>query len=394
MRTLAMATAVLLVWTLTANAQVTVGVQKALDKPVQLDVKDVPITQIFKKLGEQTGLKFDLPEDTLALLPYGDQTRLNVKIKDMNLREALSQMLCRQGLQWNVQEDVIRIVPKEGLYRLGRRATFEELRQLGILYYAELQPTAKGGAVLKQIRDLTGNSKLNFSFPSGADKDALTQAEAAVKEPIIVSQWLDLVLCKDKGWTWFLRGDELVFIELRAQIERQLQKQVALKEQNANLMNVLLKLANASRVQLKLDPGVMDYLSTDVKENVNLNMSASVAQALEFLQGSTGLLFIHTNDGIRVAASEDLKRKADAATSQPARNRRPFFVRMTMPLPNNGPSVEVFISPDELPPDVVDYIQAEKSKLIEKIRLTMPPKTTTAPSEPATQPAKTDTGNG
>lgn len=367
-----------------------VALQRALDKTVELATTDMPIGDVFRKLQQQTGAKFVLSDDTLALLPYGDQTRLAVELRNVTLRKALNPMLAQQALTWTVENDGIRIVPKEALYRLGRRASYDELRELGILYSTQLQKVETGGAVLDQIRKMTGDKTLKFIFPPSADQDALIE-QANKRLPCVASEWLDF-LCQGKALTWFLRGDELVIVEMRAQVERQLQKVVSLKYQNANLMNVLVDLVRQARVKLMADPGVMDYLPQETKENFNLVMSdATVSQAFEVISGATGLLFLPTNEGVLVKASEKLLRD-HTSTSGPAavRRRTPFFVRMTVPA-LAGTNMEVYISPDELPPDVVDAIQAEKVKLIERIRASMPatkPTSTTAPAKPATPATK------
>lgn len=380
----------LLVAAVPATAQDAVALQRALDKAVDVSIEAMPIAQVFQKLQAQTGAKFVLPEETLALLPYGDQTRLKVELKNVTLRKALPPMLAQQALTWTVDNDVVRICPKEALYRLGRRATYDELRALGILYSETLQPADKGGPALDQLRKLAGNPKLTFVFPASVDADALLkQGEPA--RSLVASEWLDF-LCQGKALTWFLRGDEIVVLEMRTQVERQLQKIVTLKYENAQLANVLVDLVRQARVKLSMDPGVMNYLPRETRDNFNLVMSdATVAQAFEVISGATGLRFHATNEGVLVDASEGLVRKSQP-TSAPARVRRPFFVRMNMPGPG-GTNIEVYISPDELPDDVVDAIQAEKIKMIDKMRQSIPtrPAATTAPA-PASRPATSAEG--
>lgn len=371
-----------------AWGQDAIALQRALDKTVELATTDMPIAQVFQKLQQQTGAKFDISADTLDLLPYGDQTRLAVELKNVTLRKALPPMLAQQALTWTVETDAIRIVPKEALYRLGRRATYDELRELGILYSTPIQPVDKAAAVLDQLRKITGDKTLRFVLPPQSDLGELAD-QADKKLPCIASEWLDF-LCQGRAMTWFLRGDELVIIEMRAQVERQLQKTVSLKYQNANLMNVLVDLVRQSRVKLVMEPGVMEFLPPETRENFNLVMSdATVAQAFEVIAGATGLKFLRTNEGVLVEASEGLARRTTA--SGPAvRRRTPFFLRTTIPGPG-GTTIEVYISADELPPDVVDAIQEQKIRLIEQIKESMPktrPAATTAPAPAAPEPAK------
>ena len=71
-----------------AVGQSGVSVQLALDKPVDLNITDAPISQVFQKLTQATGVRFVIGQDVYACLPYGDQTRLAVKLKN-GLREEL-----------------------------------------------------------------------------------------------------------------------------------------------------------------------------------------------------------------------------------------------------------------------------------------------------------------
>jgi hypothetical protein len=70
------------------------------------------------------------------------------------------------------------------------------------------------------------------------------------------------------------------------------------------------------------------------------------------------------------------------------RRRTPFFLRTTIPGPG-GTTIEVYISADELPPEVVDAIQEQKIRLIDQIKASLPktrPAATTAPAAPAPTP--------
>ncbi|MFB3891010.1 MAG: STN domain-containing protein [Phycisphaerae bacterium] len=373
------------------QAQDAVQLQRALDRMVDVQISDTPIGQVFAKLTQQTGAKFDLPEETLALLPYGDQTRLTITLKNVTLRKALSPMLSQQALAWTIDGDIVRIIPKEGLFRLGRRASYDELRQLGVMYSTELKPVAQGGSVLDQLQKATANKKLALKFPP----EIAEQARQALIEkadgilPCKASAWLD-ALCAPKHLTWYLRGDDIVVLEMKAQVERQLRRVVTLRYEKANLMNVLVDLAKKARVKLVMEPGVMDTLPRETRENFNLEMCAPVEQALQVIQGATGLVFTATSEGVNVAASSSGGSERTATTGPAARPRFPFMLRTTMPGPG-GTTIEVYISPSELPPDVVDYIQAQKEKLIEQIRASMPATAPAPRPSPAAKPSPAPT---
>ena len=100
---------------------------------------------------------------------------------------------------------------------------------------------------------------------------------------------------------------------------------------------------------------------------VTLKMTdATIAQALDVITGATGLEFIRSPEGLRVRASEELK-QPPVRPAEPERARSPFFVKMSLPGPD-GSAIEVFLRAEELPPDIVEAILAEKAKLIERLR--------------------------
>jgi len=351
-----------------ASAGNAADLQRALDKPVSLTVSDAPIGDVFARLTAATGVKFEIDPQTFARLPYGEQTRLAVTLKNVTLRKALSPMLAAQALHWTIDGPKIRIVPAEALLRMCRRADYEELKVLGAILTTKLQPTAKAGIVIRQLRKATGSNELSISFGVATDKHAaFARAERVL--PATGADWLD-ALCRGQGWTWYLRGDEIVIIPQGEQVARQLQRQVSLKYQGARLVTVLLDLARQGRVRLAMTAGVMNYLPPETRENFNLVMSeATIAQALEVISGATGLVFTTTAEGIRVEASDSLKARYEQR-AKPRRRVR-FFVKMSIPA-SDGTAIEVFLTPDELPADLVKTIETRKAKMIEEIRAKFP----------------------
>lgn len=343
------------------------NVQIALDKPVNLNLKEMPISQVFQKITEASGVKFVVRADAYDLLPYGDQTRLVVNIPNIMLRNALPQILLPLGLQWQVQGNAVQIVPTAPLVRMNRRATLDELKALGAILTKKLQPIEQGGSVVGQLRVHTGMRELDLIFPTGTqrhDKEiAFVRANRAL--PCTASQWMDM-FGQSKGWTWYLDGVNIVLIEGKAQIQRQLQRKVTLRHEGADLTTVMLELAHQARVLLSMDPGVMDYVPVETAKNFNLIMSeASIAQALEVISGATGLQFIVEANGIRVTASEKLKAAYEGA-SETTRKRSPFFIKTTIPLAN-GSTIEAYIRAEDMPAEIQAIMNAEKAKVVDAL---------------------------
>ncbi len=348
-----------------AAQQGSVNLHRALDRPIQLQLPDATIAEVFAELEKLTGVKFVVEQDALDCLPYGDQTRLQVTLKNLTLRKALSPMLAQQALRWEVDGDLIRIRPTNALYRLCRRATYDELVLLGKLHSQQLKPTAEGGPVVEQLQKLSGLKELRIRFHLKTDTDAAHKRAERVL-PNTPAAYLE-TLCHGQDWTWVVRGDNIIIVEKLLQVRRQLEQKVSLRYQNSELLTVLLDLARKGRVRLSMAPGVMNYLPASTQRSFNLVMAdASIAQALEVISGATGLEFIQTPEGIRVEASESLRSEVQATTQRRRRSAR-FFVRMTLPGPG-GANIEVFMRPEELPPDVLEQIEKAKEQFIRQLR--------------------------
>lgn len=369
-----------------AAAQPSGNIQLALDKLVEFDIPNAPVDTAFEQLSRKTAVKFVIDPSVYECMPYGDQTRLGMKVKGYTLREALSPMLGKQAMEWIVDNDTVRVLPAPALLRMARRATYKELEVLGLINSLKAQPPGgETGDVLEQLRKAAGNKDLAIIFhASAAQADKEVQAEAVRRANTVLpgtpASWLDF-LCHGRGWTWYLWGDSIMVVEKARQVERQLQRQVSLRYDNADLTTVLLDLARQARVKLSMDPGVMDLLPAETRTHFNLRMTeATIDQALEVIGGATGLRFVREPDGLRVQASERLPQAS--AGSDSTRQRPPFYVKKSLTMPD-GSTVELLLRPDELPEDVQEAIKAERDKLFELLIKKYRPTT-----RPATQPAR------
>ncbi|RKY26081.1 MAG: hypothetical protein DRP83_05105 [Planctomycetota bacterium] len=349
------------------------ALQMKLDKPVTLTLRDEPIIKVFDKLSRSAGVDFEISAATLKFLPYGRATRLNVSIPGVTLRLALSQMLSPQGLTWLVDGGRIAIVPSEPLYRMCRRATYDEMTLLGKLLTRPVESIDELASVVGTLRQATGEKKLKVVFPAFMNKAdfaaSFKQASAAL--PCPAADWLGLLL-RPIGLTWYLDGDTIVVLSHKAQVKRQLGQVVSLRYQNTRVANVLLDLARKGRVQLNMSPGVMQALPRRVRKNFTLIMAdASIAQALEVISGATGLEFPVTDNGFLVKTSLYLEVGAEAAAQKPAqktaKRRGPRYIIKTVLHKTDGQSVDMYIMPDDLPPALQKALQADRAKVIRNL---------------------------
>lgn len=334
--------------------------QLALDKPVNIVMDSAPVADVFRKITVATGVKFIIDPRTLDALPYGAHTQMRVTFENVTLREALNRMLSQRALRWRIDGQAVRILPSDALTRMCRRASYDEFEILGRMHSLKLQPATRVEKILAQLRKATGADDLRLP---ALDVELVERASKAL--PCTAAVWLD-ALCEPAGLTWYLWGEDIVIIDRKAQVKRQLQKHVTLRYKGADIVEVLRDLAGKADVALSMAPGVLKYLPAEARTNFNLVMAdATVDQALEVISGATGLVFAHTAEGIRVEASEELTKPNGRGGR---RRRSQFFIKMSLP-GVDGATVEVFFRGSDLPEDIIEKILAEKKKLIEKLRV-------------------------
>ncbi|MCD4823973.1 MAG: DUF4974 domain-containing protein [Phycisphaerae bacterium] len=345
------------------------AIQKRLDGPVELAVSDTPIEDVFKTLAKNTGVKFQIDPAALELLPYGNQTRLNVIIKGTTLRKALPQMLGPQGLGWKVEGDEICITPSGPLYRMCRRATFNELKALGAILTKRLAKADRGqnATLTRVLRRVTGVKEMKVVYPQGMDakrvRGILQKTRQA--QPLTAAQWLD-AFCRAGDLSWYLDKTRVVILSRKLQIERQLERKVSLRYQNSRLMQVMLDLARKAQVKLTFAPGVMNLLKPEARTNFTLIMAdATISQAMEVISGTTGLKFTVTGKGIAVAPSAHLQ-----AGSPTAGNKTPqqpaFFIQTSIRL-SSGSEVKIFLLPEQMSENLQKAITAERKRLMKNL---------------------------
>ncbi|MCL2701135.1 MAG: hypothetical protein FWE88_05520 [Phycisphaerae bacterium] len=341
-------------------AQNAAGLQQNLDKSLNVTITDQPIRDVFDRLQRESGVKFAIDADTFERLPWGEQTRLRISLKNITLRNALSPMLAPQSLQWTVDGGAVRVSPNEALFRMGRRASYEELQLLAKLNSGKLDAAADKKAVLENLRKLTETPDLDLTVSRSEKQVEAAYARGLAALPCSPAAFLD-AMCGTE-YSWYLNDQTVVILPKKEQIERQLQQTVTLRYQSEKLSTVLLDLARKARVPLSIEPGVMQLLPSETRSNFSLVMAdASIAQALEVISGSTGLKFTATDVGLSVEAG-----KPSGAANAAAQPRSPWMLQMDLDL--NGETVRVTVRAEELPADLRDAIEAHKNAYIESLR--------------------------
>jgi len=344
-------------------AQATEGiVLRALDEPVALKLLDGPLPEALTAISEASGVRIELPDDVLALLPHGGETRVRIEGTAV-LGEALTSVLTPMSLTWRAVGGGVHVEASEELRRINRRATFTEVTTLAKLAKGRL---AKGMPVLQQLREITGVEELRFLWHIRGEGEGQAQAvaRADLHLPCTGAEYLRW-LCHGRGRTWYLWGSDLVIVTEQAQALRQLNRQVSVRYDSRNLMDVMADLAHKAGLKLAVDPGVLERVNPDTQNRFSLRMSdVTVGEALEVISGATGLMFEPDRRRLRVRASAALP------TTRPVRRRRFPFIVTTEVVGKDGTSYRVFFFPEDLPADLVDAIEKKREELLEKIEKT------------------------
>ena len=102
-------------------------INEALDKMVTLEVDGV-FPQVMKKITDQTAVPIEVPQHVYDLLPWGEQTSIKATIKGQTLRQALTALTHKLGIDvGGGAANGEAQAPPVPLERPGRRATIGEL---------------------------------------------------------------------------------------------------------------------------------------------------------------------------------------------------------------------------------------------------------------------------
>lgn len=339
--------------------------QQKLDRPVDVAISNKPIETVFALLSEATGVSFEVAPDTLAFLPYGSETHLNVTLKEVTLRQALPLLLAPQALQWQVRGDTVVILPSEPLYRLCRRSTYEELLLLGKLMSATLEAEQAVQTPAEVLRAVTGETELKVVLPADLQDDALRDAQIRALQalPGSPAEWLDLLA--GEGRTWYLDGKRISVVSDVVQVHRQLQQRISLDNQPGPFVDVLLLLARQGRFKLLMEPGVLNRLPKSTQEQFAIAIEdASIAQVLEVISGVTGLAFPVSADGVNIEATDALL----AGDSRPGQGGGQGFIVRTTFTGEDGREREILIPVANLPKALQTALDSERRRVIDEMQ--------------------------
>lgn len=331
--------------------------EQALDENSEIELHDVTMSEAVRIVAEQTGVQLRASVETLAVLPYGPDTRVSAEIRNVPLRQGLAELLGPLGLRFEVVENHVAIKPIPAVQRLARPATWAELDLLGRLRGMEWSTEALEGLPLRLIGELAARQDARQDL----------RAVAAQQAP---GNMIDLLntACDATGWSWWPEEDHLVLATRERGVKHVLSRTVALRYTRWPLRNVLLDLARTSGLLLKMEPGVLWSLPNETRESISLVAEdVSVEQALELISGVTGLSY-RVADGALILESVSPAESRRAGTAARA-GGDPLVGKVVVPSPSGEYQFEFVLRESDLPPELNELRRERIRRAVEAMEI-------------------------
>jgi hypothetical protein len=313
--------------------------QQALDQSMQLAIKDMRVIDAFETIGRESGVTITIDQECLDLLPYGADTRVNAELRNIPLRQGLAALLAGLGMSFEVRDHVLEVVPQEPLARLGRRATFEELKLLSTL--AERRWTPDGAGGVETFRDRIQFKEVPEKDPWAALVERVERVGAGK-----ASELLNLA-CKSLGWTWYPSGDQIVITPEAKQVERQLERPVSVRTTRRPMIDALQELGRRAGVRLRVDPQAHAALPISTRQNFNLLVeNASGREALDRIAAATGLAWRIDGDAVTFFQPGAQPNVPQPTSAEPMRD--PVLFLLAVPGPDGRSTIQIPVRESEV----------------------------------------------
>jgi hypothetical protein len=276
-------------------------INKALDSQQKLDLNTV-LPDAMDQIGNETGVRIEADPVVWDLLPWGEQTNITAKIENRTLRDALSAITQKLGLQFVLTDEAVELQPMPALRRLGRRSTVQELQALDLLAGTPMnlgnnnRPTVHEllSAVDAKLDDLQSPFDVENRAP-----DAEQNRHVNIPRNATMAQALE-EMSHQTNATWYPWGKSIVILSKQEQVRTQLSKPLTARYNGVDVSQVLLELFQRAGVDFTIDPGAYQRIPANYR-GIKLTLdNASIQQALETIGGYTGLGFEVTDQGVHV----------------------------------------------------------------------------------------------
>jgi hypothetical protein len=282
--------------------QMSALIAEAMDK--QLPKTDFnfsgTLPQAIDEFGKQTGVRVEADSTVYDALPWGDLTTFQARFQNETLRQALSALSQKLGLEFTVGTDAVELQPMPALRRLGRRSTVEELAAIDLLASTPLNPsetTLAAGKLLEAVDTKLEKSPYaveNRAF-AGIDKPTVSIARNATLLDALEE------ISRQTNATWYPWGKSIVVLSKRDQIRMQLARRITTRYEGVDVTQVLQDLAERSGVEFRIDPGAVQRVPAQFRTVKLVLDNATVQQTMDSIGGFTGLAYAITDDGVKIS---------------------------------------------------------------------------------------------
>ena len=345
-------------------------INKALDEKVTL-ILDEKLPAAMDAIWKQTGVR--LREDPMIwdLLPYDRETKIQMKIENVRLRDALSILTRKLGLQAVLRDDYLEIQPMPALKRLPQRATLAELQALDLLATRPLQPDNDRPT----IRQLLTAIDLKLAKENGLDLAIENQLGEAINQDKSVfvprtATLMDALEClpKQTKATWYAWGKTIIVRTKEDHTRELLGKPLTIRpgERGIDVLQVLGEISTQTGVPFEYQPGVIQNVSPDNRMVRGIMRNAPARQILEEIAADKGLAYTIQDDRVYIALP----------TNVPGRDPPVGFIQ-------TGAGVMVLVRESDLTPAQRDFVHQNKTRAINALNEEMRKQG----FAPATQPA-------
>ena len=333
-------------------------IEQAMDEIVDFEITDQPLLEAFAVVADESGVRLTIRPATMRLLPHGGDTRLTARMQNVPLREGIDMLVRPLGLHCKVLGDHAEATPTEGLLRIGRRATWNELATLDWL--SKIQWSQQPD----EVNQLRAKVQFRVEVKDAADRlmAAIARVGAGRGDEVLT------LACQSLGWTWYPWGKHIAVTTRVEQTYRELQRPITLRVERRRLADVFVMLARLSGIKIAIDPGALAGLPRDAREDFSLLIDGvSFEQALEVIAGATGLAFEVEGDGVAVY----LPQPVGASPGSPKAAADDAIIgRVTMPGQDGKFQYEFFIRRSDLPRDIDRRRIEQIDRVIERLRRT------------------------
>lgn len=324
-------------------------VEQVLDQQIEdVSIEGVPLPEALARLGDQTGLVFVMDRAVMDAMPYGEQTRVSIDLRDLPIRQALRRAFDGLGLSMRVEEDRLYVEPSPVLERLGRRMTIEEVRRLGELAgrrWSEL-PAERHTVRFQGLPQPDAQAVLETALAGAPGDNALQQLEAATRS---------------HGWCWVPQGGELVVYPRSEDVRRRLERTVDLDYRGVPLEQVLVDLGQRVGVTMSFQTGVLERLLASQRKVDLVHRGTTVRQTLERLCGSTGISYDLAADAVVIS----LPGAAPGGARVPSGR---VVAILRVPVGEDGTAVEFPFYEDNLPEEFSRLLEHKLPLVLEELR--------------------------